>query len=221
MLRRFRRFPVLLLLEAFVFIAALTIIDVFDEELSTLIGTPQTVFVKWLVIGNAVLLYVIQQAKQRNSIPREKMVLKIVELHLTAIYESENLPHFRAYVMIPDAANRLRIKVRYNMKRGQPDYHLTLAIAAGTAGRAYHQRRRATADLNRVVLEDLHLSDEETAQIWPEVQSMISIPMENEAGEMVGVVTFDSTLPMPETGFDLPAIQTYLDTCATLLADYF
>lgn len=221
MLKKLRRFSVWLLLEALIFIAALTIIDVFDEELKTLIGAPKTTFVKWLVIGIAVLLYLIQQAKHRDRIPREEMVLKIIELHLTAIYGSENLTDFRAYVMILDAANRLKIKARYNMKREQPDYHLTLAIAAGTAGRAYNQRRTIAVDLNRVTLAGLHLSPEEATRIWQEVQSLLSIPMVNEDGKTVGVITFDSTLPMQETGFDYPAIQTYLETCAALLADWF
>jgi putative methionine-R-sulfoxide reductase with GAF domain len=107
------------------------------------------------------------------------------------------------------------------MKREQPDYNMTLAIADGTAGRAYNQRRTITADLNRVTLEDLHLSPEEAAQIWPKVRSLLSIPMVDEDGKTAGVVTFDSTLPMQETGFNHLAIQTYLETCAALLADWF
>ena len=148
------------------------------------------------------LLYLIQQTKHHNRIPRKELALKIIELHLRAIYGGENLTDFRAYVMIPDVANRLQIKARYNMKRDQPDYHLTLATAAGTAGRAYNQRRRFAVDLNTMTLDDLHLSPEEAAQIWPEVQSLLSIPMEAEDGKVIGVVTFDFTLPMQETGFD-------------------
>lgn len=45
MLKKLRRFSVWLLLEALIFIAALTIIDVFDEELKTLIRAPKTTFV--------------------------------------------------------------------------------------------------------------------------------------------------------------------------------
>jgi hypothetical protein len=155
MFRTFLRFPLWQLLEALIFIAALTVIDVFDEELKGVIGSQKTIWVKWLVIGFAVALYLLQQTRQYGRISRKELVLKVIELHLTAIYGSENLQNFRAYVMIPDASNRLRTRARYNMKRNQPDYHLTLAIAAGTAGRAYHQQRTITADLNTMPLDDL------------------------------------------------------------------
>ena len=80
MLRKLRRLPVWLLLEALIFIAALTVIDGFAEELKTLIGIPKIAFVKWLVIGIAVLLYLIQQAKHSDRVPRGVMALKTIEL---------------------------------------------------------------------------------------------------------------------------------------------
>jgi hypothetical protein len=48
---------------------------------------------------------------------------------------------------------------------------------------------------------------------------MLSTPMWDDSGKLVGVVTFDSTLPMLETGFDQPRIQVYLEACAALLVD--
>lgn len=161
-----------------------------------------------LALGAGLLVY--QEGPRTSPITCEN-VLRVMVVSLF----KERALRYRANVMVTEKKGRvLRIRSSYNLD-GHLDRHIRIPVGSGCAGHSFRSGNIETFDFSVMNHAALGIDPKKTP-VWAELRSIISYPIKQEDGKVVGVLSIDSSEPMDATGFRDPALHIAIGLYAEL-----
>jgi len=123
---------------------------------------------------------------------------------------------FRANVMLYNPIkNVLKIVASYNM-RGSVDEDIEIDVKHGGAGESFRENGIKIVDL---VLKKHEEYGIEQKYVWTEMKSIISVPIHDKDGMIIGVLNIDSNMKYQPAGFDNDSKQNALRMQAKIISN--